>query len=136
MSEEKMAIKVFDDVNKETPESDIPEGALVVNAENAMEIIKTGKGVLELSKPTDIGGKKVSSIYFDLSSVSAMKYRGIIKKVERQNRTQISDPSKDIDVQMEIFAEASDIPVAELKTAITMKDLSQIEMVVYYFLAA
>lgn len=136
MSEENKAIKVFDDVNKETPESDIPEGALVVNAENAMEIIKTGKGVLELSKPTDIGGKKVSSIYFDLSSVSAMKYRGIIKKVERQNRMQISDPSKDIDVQMEIFAEASDIPVAELKTAITMKDLSQIEMVVYYFLAA
>jgi hypothetical protein len=136
MSEEKKAIKVFDDVNKETPESDIPEGALVVNAENAMEIIKTGKGVLELSKPTDIGGKKVSSIYFDLSSVSAMKYRGIIKKVERQNRMQIPDPSKDIDVQMEIFAEASDIPVAELKTAITMKDLSQIETVVYYFLAA
>lgn len=136
MSEKKKAIKVFDDVNKETPESDIPEGALVVNAENAMEIIKTGKGVLELSKPTDIGGKKVSSIYFDLSSVSAMKYRGIIKKVERQNRMQIPDPSKDIDVQMEIFAEASDIPVAELKTAITMKDLSQIETVVYYFLAA
>lgn len=136
MSEEKKAIKVFDDVNKETPESNIPEGALVVNAENAMEIIKTGKGVLELSKPTDIGGKKVSSIYFDLSSVSAMKYRGIIKKVERQNRMQIPDPSKDIDVQMEIFAEASDIPVAELKTAITMKDLSQIETVVYYFLAA
>lgn len=136
MSEEKKAIKVFDDVNKEAPESDIPEGALVVNAENAMEIIKTGKGVLELSKPTDIGGKKVSSIYFDLSSVSAMKYRGIIKKVERQNRMQIPDPSKDIDVQMEIFAEASDIPVAELKTAITMKDLSQIETVVYYFLAA
>ena len=136
MSEEKKAIKVFDDVNKETPESDIPEGALVVNAENAMEIIKTGKGVLELSKPTDIGGEKVSSIYFDLSSVSAMKYRGIIKKVERQNRMQIPDPSKDIDVQMEIFAEASDIPVAELKTAITMKDLSQIETVVYYFLAA
>ena len=136
MSEEKKAIKVFDDVNKETPESDIPEGALVVNAENAMEIIKTGKGVLELSKPTDIGGKKGSSIYFDLSSVSAMKYRGIIKKVERQNRMQIPDPSKDIDVQMEIFAEASDIPVAELKTAITMKDLSQIETVVYYFLAA
>ena len=49
---------------------------------------------------------------------------------------QIPDPSKDIDVQMEIFAEASDIPVAELKTAITMKDLSQIETVVYYFLAA
>lgn len=136
MSEKKEAIKVFDEEVKETAEEEIPAGALVVNAENAMEIIKTGKGVLELSKPTEIGGKTVSSIYFDLSGVTALKYRGIVKKIERQNRMQIPDPSKDIDVQTEIFAEAAGIPVAELKGAISMKDLSQIETVVYYFLAA
>ena len=136
MSEKKEAIKVFDEEVKDTQEEETPAGALIVNAENAAEIIRTGKGILELSKPTEIGGKTVSSIFFDLSGISAMKYRGIVKKIERQNRMQIPDPSKDIDVQTEIFAEAAGIPVAELKGSITMKDLSQIETVVYYFLAA
>lgn len=110
--------------------------ALVVNAENAAEIVRTGKGILMLSKATNIGGKETDSIYFDLSSVSALKYRDIIKKVERQNRMPISDPSKDIDVQIAIFSEASGITVAELKSGLSMKDIAQVGMVTYYFLAA
>lgn len=144
MAEKKTVIKVFDDDKKpEAAAAAEPEEfgaggyeALEVNADNAEEILRTGKGVLKLSRKMVINGEETDSIYFDLSSISAIKYRDIVKKVERSNKALVIDPTRDIDVQMAIFSEASGIPVAELKTGMSMKDVAQMNMVVYYFLAA
>ena len=144
MAEKKQVIKVFDDDKKaEANAAADPEEvgadryeALEVNADNAQEIINTGKGVLKLSKKVELNGEETDSIYFDLSGISAIKYRNIVKQVERNNKRPVVDPTQDIDVQMAIFSEASGIPVADLKTALSMKDAAKMNMVVYYFLAA
>lgn len=130
------AIKVFDNNENETAEETTTTDALKVNGENADEIIASGKGVFELSKPINIDGKKSNSIYFDLSSVSAIRYRNLVKTIERKNRTQIMQPAADIDVQIAVFSEASGIPVAVLKSDLSMKDMNQICTVVYAFLVA
>ncbi len=108
MEEGKKKIKVFDG-NTETKEEtageeqqlEVIEG-LEVNAENAAEIITTGKGVLKLFKPAELGGKVTDSVYFDLSSVTALKYRQILRSLKRP----VADPTKDLDVQLNVFSAA------------------------------
>lgn len=117
-------------VEDEAPEKD---EALVVNAENAVQIIENGKGIMNLKRPMPDGTK---SIYFDFMSISNMKYEGIVSKVEKKKRTVLAEPERDPEVQMEYFSEASGVPMADLRSGITAKDGVLIRKMVYAFLMA
>ena len=138
MSEDKNLIKITDREPKieETAEA-VNTDALEVNAENIDQIVKSGKGILKLSKEIEIDGKKTDSIYFDFSSMSGIQYRNIIRKVEKKNKTSLQgQPAGDIDVQTEVFSVASDIPVAIIASDLSMKDFALASTVTYAFLMA
>ena len=138
MSDDKNLIKVTDGEPKieETAEA-VNTDALEVNAENIDQIVKSGKGILKLSKEIEIDGKKTDSIYFDFSSMSGIQYRNIIRKVEKKNKTSLQgQPAGDIDVQTEVFSVASDIPVAIIASDLSMKDFALASTVTYAFLMA
>ena len=138
MSDDKNLIKITDGEPKieETAEA-VNTDALEVNAENIDQIVKSGKGILKLSKEIEIDGKKTDSIYFDFSSMSGIQYRNIIRKVEKKNKTSLQgQPAGDIDVQTEVFSVASDIPVAIIASDLSMKDFALASTVTYAFLMA
>ena len=138
MSDDKNLIKITDGEPKieETAEA-VNTDALEVNAENIDQIVKSGKGILKLSKEIEIDGKKTDSIYFDFSSMSGIQYRNIIRKVEKKNKTSLQgQPAGDIDVQTEVFSVASDIPVAIIASDLSMKDFALASTLTYSFLMA
>ncbi len=138
MSDDKNLIKVTDgEPKKEETAEVVNTDALEVNAENIDQIVKSGKGILKLSKEIEIDGKKTDSIYFDFSSMSGIQYRNIIRKVEKKNKTSLQgQPAGDIDVQTEVFSVASDIPVAIIASDLSMKDFALASTVTYAFLMA
>ena len=138
MNNDKNLIKVTDgEPKKEETAEVVNTDALEVNAENIDQIVKSGKGILKLSKEIEIDGKKTDSIYFDFSSMSGIQYRNIIRKVEKKNKTSLQgQPAGDIDVQTEVFSVASDIPVAIIASDLSMKDFALASTVTYAFLMA
>ena len=138
MSDDKNLIKVTDgEPKKEETAEAVNTDALEVNAENIDQIVKSGKGILKLSKEIEIDGKKTDSIYFDFSSMSGIQYRNIIRKVEKKNKTSLQgQPAGDIDVQTEVFSVASDIPVAIIASDLSMKDFALASTLTYSFLMA
>lgn len=138
MSDDKNLIKVTDgEPKKEETAEAVTTDALEVNAENIDQIVKSGKGILKLSKEIEIDGKKTDSIYFDFSSMSGIQYRNIIRKVEKKNKTSLQgQPAGDIDVQTEVFSVASDIPVAIIASDLSMKDFALASTLTYSFLMA
>lgn len=138
MSDDKNLIKVTDgEPKKEETAEAVSADALEVNAENIDQIVKSGKGILKLSKEIEIDGKKTDSIYFDFSSMSGIQYRNIIRKVEKKNKTSLQgQPAGDIDVQTEVFSVASDIPVAIIASDLSMKDFALASTLTYSFLMA
>ncbi len=110
---------------------------LIVNGENAEHIIRDGKGILILKRPIEIDGEMTNRIYFNLDSVSPMKFREIVKKVEVKNRRPfIGQPDNDIDIQSELFAEAANIPAIKMRTEFSLKDFETACSVVRYFFAS
>ena len=138
MNNDKNLVKVTDgEPKKEETVETVNTDALEVNAENIDEIVKSGKGILKLSKEIEIDGKKTDSIYFDFSSMSGIQYRNIIRKVEKKNKTSLQgQPAGDIDVQTEVFSKASDIPAAIIASDLSMKDFALASTVTYAFLMA
>jgi len=138
MNNDKNLVKVTDgEPKKEETAEVVNTDALEVNAENIDQIVKSGKGILKLSKEIEIDGKKTDSIYFDFSSMSGIQYRNIIRKVEKKNKTSLQgQPAGDIDVQTEVFSVASDIPVAIIASDLSMKDFALASTVTYAFLMA
>ena len=136
---EKNLVKVTDEKEKtlETAEETVNTEALIVNEENVEEIVKSGKGVLKLKKEIEIDGKMTDSIYFDLSSLNGLQYRNIIREVEKKNKIKIQgQPAGDIDVQIAVFAKASDIPTAVLQSGLSIKEMALATTVAYAFLMA
>lgn len=136
---EKNLVKVTDEKEKamETAEETMSTDALIVNAENVEEIVKSGKGVLKLKKEIEIDGKMTDSIYFDLSSLNGLQYRNIIREVEKKNKSKLQgQPAGDFDVQMAVFAKAADIPTAVLQSSLSMKEAALAATVAYAFLMA
>lgn len=145
MFEENNVIKVSENEKKtfsefgEIKENKETEGSenLVVNTENIDEILKRGKGILNLKKEIEVNGQKTDEIYFDFSSMSGIQYRNIIKQVERKNKVSLQgQPAGDIDVQAAVFAKAADIPVAIIMSDLSMKDFALMSTVTYAFLMA
>ena len=104
-----------------------------VDGDTLLQIVKTGKGILQLYRPMPDG---TESIYFDLMSVSHMKYMNIVTKVERMKKEKIADPKSDMEVQLEYFSEASSTPIADLRSGLSAKDGERVGTLVFYFLRA
>lgn len=110
---------------------------LIVNADNAERIIQDGKGILILKRPVEIDGEMTDRLYFNINSISPLKFREIVKRIEMKNRRPfIGQPANDIDVQSEIFAEAANIPAIKMRTEFSLKDFETACTVVRYFLAS
>ena len=96
---------------------------LIVNADNAERIVQDGKGILILKRPIEIDGEMADRLYFNINSISPLKFREIVKRIEMKNRRPfIGQPANDIDVQAEVFAEAANIPVIKMRTEFSLKE--------------